>query len=54
MVYYIGKTLQFLGLSIIFIDFLRHFPELMSHRSLLIGAGFFCSGWIIDRFLLKQ
>ena len=52
--YYIAKILQACGLAIILIGFLREFPELMSHRSLVIGLLIFIGGWMTDRFLLKK
>ena len=52
--YYIGKILQACGLAIILVGFLRRFPELMDHRSLLVGIMVFFCGWLVDRYLLKK
>jgi len=53
-VYYIGKILQASGLTIILFGFLQAFPELMSHKQLVVGIMLFCCGWLADRFLLKR
>jgi len=53
-VYYIGKILQATGLTIILIGFLQAFPELMSHRQLMVGVLIFCCGWLTDKFLLRR
>lgn len=52
--FYFAKILQALGLTIILIDFLRNFPELMSRTILVISIGLFTSGWILNRFFVKQ
>ncbi|HLF17878.1 MAG TPA: hypothetical protein VI749_03175 [Candidatus Omnitrophota bacterium] len=52
--YYLGKILQAFGLTIILIGFIQEFPELMSHRSLLVGLLIFSCGWLVDRYLLKK
>ncbi len=52
--YYLAKMLQIGGMTIILIDFLRHFPELMSRLVLCIGVGLFVTGWAINKFLLRQ
>jgi len=52
--YYLGKILQATGLTIILIDFLRKFPQLMSRTVLCVGIGIFTFGWIINRFFIKN
>ncbi len=52
--YYVAKILQAAALSIILIDFLRNFPELMSRTVLVICVVMFTSGWIINRYFVGQ
>ena len=52
--YYVGKLIQGLGLTIILFDYLRTFPELMSRMILVIGVAMFTFGWVLNRFLLKK
>jgi len=52
--YYIAKTAQAAGLTVIAIDFVRHFPEYANRNILILGAFLFCFGWIIERYLLKR
>ena len=51
--YYIAKFAQAAGLTIILIEFVRNFPNLMNYRILGVGITVFLFGWIITRFLLK-
>lgn len=52
--FYLGKILQAAALSVILIDFLRNFPELMSRKILIICIAMFTCGWIINRYLVKS
>jgi len=52
--YYIAKLVQAAGLTIVVIDFIRHFPELMNFRIMGVGVMLFLFGWIIQRYLLKK
>ncbi|MBP9853257.1 MAG: hypothetical protein KBD53_00140 [Candidatus Omnitrophica bacterium] len=52
--YYAGKILQAMGLTIILIDYIRAFPNLMSRTILWVGIGLFTCGWLINRFLIKN
>ena len=52
--YYIGKGLQLIGLLVIGIGFISHFPHLMSYKLLGIGSIFFIMGWIVDKFGLSK
>lgn len=52
--YYFAKVLQAAALSIILIDFLRSFPELMSRAILGVCIVMFIAGWVINRFVVKQ
>ena len=51
--YFVGKLAQAAGLTIILIDFIRKFPNLMSPKVLGVGVLLFIFGWIINKFLLK-
>ena len=52
--YYIAKLAQASGLTVILIGFIKNFPHLMSHQTLMIGVIVFLFGWIIDAYLLKH
>ena len=52
--YYIGKFAQAAGLTIILVDFVMHFPNLMNPRILGVGIILFLCGWIINQYLLKK
>lgn len=52
--YLLAKCAQAAGLTIILIDFLRNFPNLMSRTILCVGIGVFFFGWSINKFLLKK
>ena len=52
--YYIGKIIQALGLTIIIIDYFRKFPELMSRVTLVVGIVMFTFGWALNRYLLRK
>ena len=52
--FYAVRLLQACGLTIILIDFLRNFPDLMSRLVLCVGIGMFTLGWLINKFVLKQ
>ena len=52
--YYLAKFIQASGLILIFIDFIRKFPNLMSPKILCAGILMCFAGWIMTRYLLKQ
>ena len=52
--YYVAKMLQAAALSIILIDFLRNFPELMSRTVLIVCIALFTCGWIINRYFVRK
>lgn len=52
--YYLGKIIQATGLTIILIDYIRFFPQLMSRIVLCVGIGVFTLGWLINRFFMKN
>ena len=52
--YYIIKLIQAVGLTIIFIDFLREFPEIMNMRLFGVGIGAFVLGWILEKIFLRK
>ena len=49
MLYYLAKLLQAAGMTVILIDYIRHFPELMSRTVLGIGIAVFAAGWGLER-----
>ena len=51
--YYIDKTLEFLGLFIILVGFLISFPKLMDPYFFIYGLVLFIIGWILDKYILK-
>jgi hypothetical protein len=52
--YYLAKLLQATALTIILIDFLRYFPNVMSRQVLGICIGLFAAGWLIERILQRR
>lgn len=52
--YYFAKILQAAALSIILIDFLRNFPELMSRTVLVVCITMFTTGWLLNRYFIRQ
>ena len=51
--YYIAKSLEFLGLLIILIGFIWKVPELMNPYVFMYGLVLFIIGWIIEKYILK-
>ena len=51
--YYIAKSLEFLGLLIISIGFILKMPELMNPYVFMYGLVLFIIGWIIEKKILK-
>ena len=52
--YYVSKVLQFIGLLIIGIGFMSHFPSLMDYKLLGYGILFFIMGWLVQKFGLSN
>ena len=52
--YYISKGLQLIGLIVIVIGFISHFPNLMNYKLLGIGILFFIMGWILQKYGLSN
>ena len=52
--YYISKGLQLIGLIVIGIGFISHFPNLMNYKLLSMGILFFSMGWIVQKFGLSK
>jgi len=52
--YYIGKGLQFIGLLVIGVGFISHFPSLMDYKFIGIGVLFFLMGWLVQKFGLSN
>lgn len=52
--YYLGKILQALGLGILFIGFIVHFPKLVDYKTFALSICFFLSGWVITQYLVKK
>lgn len=46
---FLAKLVQATGMTVIMIDFVRKFPELMSPKILLLGIGIFGLGWLIQK-----
>ena len=51
--YYISKSLQFVGLIIIIVGFVIKFPQLMDYKLLGIGMAFFIMGFAVQKFGLN-
>ena len=51
--YYISKSLEFLGLFIMLVGFLIRFPKLMDYNFFISGLILFIIGWIIDKYILE-
>ena len=41
-------------MTLILIDFVRKFPDLMSPRVLLVGALFFGIGWLMQKLVVPK
>ncbi len=54
MLFYLAKTIEFIGLGVVAIGFVQRFPQLMNPKLLLAGILIFTCGWMIERFLLKR
>jgi len=52
--YYVAKFLEAAGMTVILIEFLRHFPALMSIKVFGAGIAVFGIGWVTERYLLKR
>tara|TARA_B100001029_G_C14993725_1_gene413652 strand:+ start:797 stop:958 length:162 start_codon:yes stop_codon:yes gene_type:complete len=52
--FYISKGLQLIGLLVIGMGFISHFPSLMSYKLLAMGILFFIMGWIVEKFGLSN
>ncbi len=52
--YYLAKIAQATGLTIILVEYIRKFPNLMSPRIFGVGILVFVFGWVINQFLLKK
>ena len=51
--YYIAKSLEFLGLLVMLVGFVIKFPKLMNPYFFMSGLVLFITGWIIDKYILK-
>ena len=51
--YYVAKSLEFLGLLFILVSFIAKLPKLMSPYDFMYGLVLFAIGWIIEKYLLK-
>ena len=51
--YYIGKGLQFIGLLVIGVGFISHFPSLMDYKFIGIGVLFFFNGMVSTKIWFK-
>ena len=52
--FYISKGLQFIGLLVIGIGFVSHFPNLLDYKLIGIGITFFIMGWLVQNFGLTK
>ena len=52
--YYIAKIAQATGLTIVLTGFISRFPALINMKVFWTGTMIFLSGWIIQRFMLKN
>ena len=51
--YYIAKSLEFLGLLVMLFGFVIDFPKLINPYIFMYGLILFITGWIIDKYILK-
>ena len=51
--YYIAKSLEFLGLVIMLVGFIINFPKIMNPYFFIYGLIIFVTGWILDKYILK-
>ena len=51
--YYVAKSLEFLGLLFILVGFITKLPELMNPYDFMYGLVLFAVGWIMEKYLLK-
>ena len=51
--YYIAKSLEFLGLLIVLMGLIWKMPELMNPYVFMYGLVLFIAGWVIEKYILK-
>ena len=51
--YYAAKSLELLGMFMVAVGFIIHYPRLMDPRLLIAGMICFGSGWAIEKYVLK-
>ena len=51
--YYIAKSLEFLGLFIMLAGFFINFPKLMNPYFFIYGLVLFLTGWVVDKYILE-
>ena len=51
--YYLAKTLQAAGLTVLGIGFILRFPKLVDHKTLLVSLAAFGLGWMIEQKTVK-
>ncbi len=52
--YFMAKLTQATGMTVIMIDFVRKFPDLMSPKILGIGALLFGLGWAMQKWVVPK
>ena len=52
--YYLAKFFELVGISVISFGFYIYYPDPMQYNILFYGIFFFMSGWIIEKYLLKD
>ncbi len=51
---FMAKLAQATGLTLILIDFVRKFPDLMSPKMLGIGVLIFGTGWLMQKMVVPK
>ena len=51
--YYIAKSLEFLGIIIMLIGFMMSFPKLINPYFFIYGLVLFITGWVLDKYILQ-
>ena len=52
--YTVGKIIQAIALTIVFIGFIRYFPRLMNPRIFMFGVMLFIFGWMLNQFVMRR
>ncbi len=52
--FYLGKFLQAVGLGVLLIGYIQHFPHLVDYKTLGLSISIFTMGWLISQYLVKR